>query len=118
MPESNETWVQLVRFFEPRLAKPIFGENRLTRNTDLYHDLDMEPDEIEQVLREWATAFDVDMSAFDLGHYYPASELNRKDFFVTLLKVPFSKRARETLGGWQLTLGMLEDAMRSGKWVI
>lgn len=117
MSEQNEAWTKLVEFFESRIEKPVIGKNRFTRDTDLYHDLDMEPYEIERVLREWSAQFNIDTGEFDLGHYYPASKLSKKEFFLTVLKVPFSREARETLGGWQLTLGMLEEAMLKGKLV-
>jgi Protein of unknown function (DUF1493) len=117
MFEQNDAWTKLVEFFELRVEKPVIGKNRFTRDTDLYHDLDMEPDEIERVLREWSAEFNVDTRDFDLGHYYPSSKLNRKEFFLTVLKALFSREARETLGGWQLTMGMLEEAMLKGKLV-
>ncbi|MDR5747965.1 DUF1493 family protein [Caballeronia sp. LZ029] len=118
MTARQEAWKRLVDFIEVKLGKPFLGQNSLAPETDLYHDLDLNPPEISALLNEWGTIFGVDMSEFELGHYYPFIQLSKPAFFWTVLKSPFSLEARETLGGWQLTLGMLEEAMIRGKWVI
>lgn len=118
MSNQTDAWVQLVEFFESIAGKPLIGQNKFTRETDLYHDLDLEPKTIQSILCSWGSRFNVDMADFDIVHYYPASKLSHKDFLLTLLKIPFSRHSRETLGGWQLTLGMLEEAMILGKWKI
>jgi hypothetical protein len=118
MIAESQAWAQLIEFIELKMGKPLLGQDRFTPETDLYHDLDLNPPEISALLRDWATRFSVDMSEFDIGHYYPVSQLSKPAFFAMLLKSPFSHQARETLGGWQLTLGMLEEAMIRGKWVI
>ncbi|WP_321799882.1 DUF1493 family protein [Caballeronia sp. J97] len=118
MVAKSQDWERLVDYFEARIGKPLLGRNRFTPETDLYHDLDLNPPEISALLNDWGTTFGVDMSEFEIGHYYPFIRLNRPAFLWALLTSPFSRKARETLGGWQLTLGMLEDAMTRGKWVI
>jgi len=114
--ESKE-WAELIRFIDPVVGRPLTGKNEYCRDTDLYHDLDLEPKAIQALLNAWATRFDVDMTEFDLHHYYPADKLSKKDFFLTLGKVFFSKKAREKMGGWALTLGMMEEAMQRRKWI-
>jgi len=111
--EQTDEWINLVQFFEV-----VVGKYNFSRDTDLYEDLDMEPYKIRKVLMEWAAEFSVNMEHFDIAHYYPSSKLTLKGFFLTVIKVPFSRDARETLGGWQITLGMLERAMIVGRWEI
>jgi len=116
MAEDDE-WSRLQQFIWPIWGRAPFGMNEeLTRDMDLYHDLDWNPKKIAIVMNEWANKFGVDMTEFDLYHYYPSAALSRWEFFITTLKAPFNVTARETLGGWQLTLGMMEDAMKTGHW--
>ena len=118
MTAESQAWEALIEYIEGKVGKPLLGQDRFTPETDLYHDLDLNPPEISALLRDWAMRFDIDMSEFNIAHYYPVSQLSKPAFFLTLLRSPFSQQARETLGGWQLTLGMLEEAMIRGKWVI
>ncbi|SAK98753.1 acyl carrier protein [Caballeronia calidae] len=118
MTAQSQTWDRLVEYFEAKIGKPPLGQTRFTPETDLYHDLDLNPPEISALLHDWGLNFGVDISEFDIGHYYPFSQLSKPAFFWTLLRSPFSRQARETLGGWQLTLGMLEEAMIREKWVV
>jgi hypothetical protein len=87
-----------------------------SRETDLYHDLDMNPDHISKFMKRWAAQFHVELNGFDLHHCYPAAKLSIGSFLATVAKSPFSANARETLGGRSLTLGMLEEAMKTGRW--
>ncbi|MDN7516428.1 DUF1493 family protein [Burkholderia sp. AU45251] len=84
--------------------------------TLIYHDLDLEPDRIDKLVRRWAVEFGVDLSAFDIHYYYPAAKLGIGSFLAAVVKSPFSTAARETLGGRSLTLGMMEEAMERGRW--
>ncbi|KWN70409.1 hypothetical protein WM24_06400 [Burkholderia ubonensis] len=111
-----DVWKSLEEFVAANAGKPLVGRLELTRDTDLYHDLDMEPDHIDKLIRRWATKFGVDLSTFDIHYYYPSAKLGIGSFLVTVVKSPFSTEARETLGGRSLTLGMMEEAMQRGRW--
>ena len=118
MTTESQAWDALVEFIEPIMGKPLVGRNRFTRETDLYHDLDLNPATIARVLADWSARFSVDMTEFDIERYYPFSKLRASKLLVALLKAPFSREARDILGGSQLTLGMLQEAMLRGKWIM
>ncbi|HDR9483547.1 acyl carrier protein [Burkholderia aenigmatica] len=111
-----DSWESLEQFVATDAGKPLVGRLELTRDTDLYHDLDLEPDRIDKLVRRWAVEFGVDLSAFDIHYYYPAAKLGIGSFLAAVVKSPFSTAARETLGGRSLTLGMMEEAMERGRW--
>ncbi|KVG38154.1 hypothetical protein WL29_08130 [Burkholderia ubonensis] len=111
-----DAWKSLEEFVAADAGKPLVGRLELTRDTDLYHDLDMEPDHIDKLVRRWAVKFGVDLSAFDIHYYYPSAKLGIGSFLAAVVKSPFSTEARETLGGRSLTLGMMEEAMERGRW--
>lgn len=113
---TDNTWTDLREFIAADAGKPLVGQLELTRDTDLYHDLDMNPQHIEQLIRRWASQFGVDLSEFDIHYYYPSAKLGIGSFLATVVKSPFSADARETLGGRSLTLGMMEEAMQGGRW--
>jgi len=113
---TAEIWNSLKAFVAEDAGKPIVGRLQLTRDADLYHDLDMNPGRIAEFIKAWAARFGVDIGGFDPHHYYPAAKLNSGPFFATVAKSPFSASARETLGGRSLTLGMLEEAMKTRRW--
>lgn len=111
-----DAWKSLEAFVAADAGKPLAGRLDLTRDTDLYHDLDMSPEHIMRLMTEWAAKFNVDLTGFDIHDYYPSAKLGVASFLATVVKSPFSAQARETLGGRSLTLGMLEDAMQNGRW--
>ncbi|VWB86353.1 DUF1493 family protein [Burkholderia lata] len=111
-----DAWERLEAFFLADIdGLPVAGIE-LTRNTDLYHDLDLEPNDIDKLVRRWASTFGVDLSEFDIHYYYPSAKLGIGSFLVAVAKSPFSNEARETLGGRSLTLGLMEEAMERGRW--
>lgn len=112
----EDVWKNLEEFISADAGKPLVGQLELTRDTDLYHDLDMNPDHIERLIRRWAAQFGVDLSEFDIHYYYPSAKLGIGSFLAAVVKSPFSAQARETLGGRSVTLGMMEEAMQGGRW--
>ncbi|UXU91006.1 DUF1493 family protein [Burkholderia sp. S-53] len=111
-----DAWKRLEAFIETDIGRFPVDRIELTRDTDLYHDLDMEPGDIAELVRRWAVTFDIDLSAFDIHYYYPSAKLDIGSFLAAVVKSPFSNKARETLGGRSLTLGMMEQAMDRGRW--
>ncbi|WP_176045326.1 DUF1493 family protein [Burkholderia sp. BCC1644] len=111
-----DTWKRLEAFFAADIANLAIDRSELSRDTDLHHDLDLEPHDIDGIVRQWAETFGIDLSAFDIHYYYPSAKLGIGSFLATVVKSPFSAEARETLGGRSLTLGMMEEAMERGRW--
>lgn len=113
----DDPWSHLQAFIREVRAPSLFGlDAQLTRDMDLYHDLDWEPARIASVMRAWAARFDVDLGDFTVEDYVPSASMRRRDVMWAALKAPFSAAARDALGGRALTLGMLEAVMRDGKW--
>jgi hypothetical protein len=112
----TDAWNNLVEFIAKDAGDPLVGKLNLTRETDLYHDLDMEPKRIALLIDQWAAKFGVNLADFSIDDYYPSAKLGLGSFFMTVVKSPFSAQARETLGGQAITLGMLEEAMKRGEW--
>ncbi|MBN3770667.1 DUF1493 family protein [Burkholderia sp. Se-20378] len=111
-----DAWKRLEAFFSADIGELPVSGIELTRDTDLYHDLDLEPNDIDKLVRRWAATFDVDLSAFDIHYYYPSAKLGIGSFFAMVVKFPFNNAARDTLGGRSLTLGSMEEAMERGRW--
>ncbi|CAI8693003.1 hypothetical protein C5615_04960 [Burkholderia cepacia] len=111
-----DAWKSLEAFITADVGRLPVDRTELTRDTDLYHDLDLEPGDIDELVRQWAVTFGVDLSAFDIHYYYPSAKLGIGSFLAAVVKSPFSNKARETLGGRSLTLGMMEEAMERGRW--
>ncbi|MGG1945479.1 DUF1493 family protein [Trinickia sp. NRRL B-1857] len=113
----DDAWLQLQRFIREVRAPGVLGiDEKLTRDMDLYHDLDWEPPKIVDVMRTWGERFHVDLSDFDVAYYVPSANMRTRDVVLAALKSPFSAKARESLGGRSLTLGMLEEAMKRRRW--
>lgn len=111
-----DAWKSLEAFIATDIGRLPVDRIELTRDTDLYHDLDLEPNDIDEFVRQWAVTFGIDLSAFDIHYYYPSAKLGIGSFLAAVVKSPFSNEARETLGGRSLTLGMMEQAMERGRW--
>lgn len=113
----DDAWVQLQQFIRGVRAPGVFGlDEKLTRDMDLYHDLDWEPPKIAMVMQAWAERFQIDLRDFDVAYYVPSAHMRKHEVLLAALKSPFSAKARESLGGRSLTLGMLEEAMKRGWW--
>jgi hypothetical protein len=112
----KSSWESLQEFMTSAWGRPILGSPALTRDIDLYHDLDMQPDRIEKLMADWARKFNVDATQFDINDYYPSKNLRMSQFLTALIKAPFSAAARDALATQSLTLGMLEEAMQRGRW--
>jgi hypothetical protein len=113
----SDAWLQLQEFIREVRAPGLLGiDEKLTRDMDLYHDLDWEPPKIVNVMQTWGERFHVDLSDFDVAYYVPSANMRKRELVLAALKSPFSAKARESLGGRSLTLGMLEEAMKRGRW--
>ena len=112
-------WEKLQVFINELRGPSAFGlDDALTRDMDLYHDLDWRPERIVEIMSLWAGRFGVDISDFDIAYYVPSAKMRSGEFLWATLKAPFSASTREALGGRLLTLGMLEEAMQRGRWIL
>jgi hypothetical protein len=112
-----DEWIELQAFIrEMRGKSPLGIDEALTRDMDLHHDLDWNPNRIVEIMKIWADRFDVDIGEFDISYYIPSVKMGTGELILATLKSPFSARARETLGGRLLTLEMMVEAMRQGRW--
>lgn len=116
MAQSDATRDALIAFLAARIGKPLFGRDEFTRDQDLHHDLDLEPQAIDELIKEFAHRFRVDISEFDLQYYFPLSKVGHLEFLKCLVISPISTSARAKLGGRMITIGMLEDAMKINRW--
>lgn len=114
-----DEWHNLQAFIrEMRGRSPLEVDEALTRDMDLHHDLDWNPNRIVEIMKIWAQRFNVDISDFDIAYYIPSVKMRTGEFLLATLKSPFSASAREALGGRLLTLEMMENAMRRGQWLL
>jgi hypothetical protein len=115
----NDTWFQLEQFIREVRAPSLLGlDEKLTREMDLYHDLDWEPKRIVEIVNTWAERFRADLRSFDVSYYVPSAKVRTGEVLLTALKSPFGASAREALGGRSLTLGMMEESMKRGYWQV
>jgi len=114
-----DEWSALQAFIsEMRGSSPLGIDETLTRDMDLHHDLDWNPNRIMEIMEMWSKRFNIDISEFDITYYIPSAKMRAGEFFWATLRSPFSASAREALGGRLLTLEMMEEAMRRGRWTL
>ncbi|MBN3803279.1 DUF1493 family protein [Paraburkholderia sp. Ac-20336] len=107
----SDAWLDFEQFIrEMRTPAALPLDEKLTRDMDLYHDLDWEPAKIVETMRVWSERFRVDLRDFNVACYVPSAAMRKRDVAATALKSLFSARARASLGGRALTLGMLDEA--------
>ncbi|KVH30763.1 DUF1493 family protein [Burkholderia cepacia] len=107
-----DTWEKLVAFTREELGRPLFGgELRLEPSSRLEQDLGVTGTDAVEYIDKWAETFGVQAEGFPYDGYFgpEGQEL------LTGLLALFSKRFRKP-PRVPLTLGMLEEAMRVGRW--
>ncbi|WP_306714372.1 DUF1493 family protein [Burkholderia dolosa] len=107
-----DTWEKLAAFTREELGRPLFGgELRLEPSSRLEQDLGVTGTDAVEYIDKWAETFGVQAEGFPYDRYFgpEGQEL------LTGLLALFSKRFRK-LPRVPLTLGMLEEAMRLGRW--
>ncbi|MCC8394333.1 DUF1493 family protein [Paraburkholderia sp. MMS20-SJTR3] len=96
----NDTWPDLEQFIREMRGPSLFSlDEELSREMDLYHDLDWEPPRIVEVMQAWAERFQVDLRDFDVSYYVPTASMRKRDAVAAALKSPFSATARELFEG-------------------
>ncbi|NML29714.1 DUF1493 family protein [Paraburkholderia antibiotica] len=108
---TDETWDKLEAFARKELGKPVFGRLTVTPTSRLEEDLGLTGVDAIEFIDKWAETFGVQAQGFPYDRYFGPDGL---DVVSSVLGI-FSKRFRQSTLV-PLTLGMLADAMRFGRW--
>ena len=109
---ADATWDQLEAFARKELGRPIFGGPlKLTPASRLEEDLRLTGLDAVEFIDKWAETFHVKAYGFPYRRYFGPDSL---DMIKSVLGV-FSEKFRDP-DLVPLTLGMLAEAMRRGRW--
>ncbi|RQR57398.1 DUF1493 family protein [Burkholderia sp. Bp9126] len=109
---ADATWDQLEAFAREELGKPIFGGPlKLTPDSRIEEDLRLTGLDAVEFIDKWAETFSVEAQGFPYNRYFGPESL---DVIKSVLGL-FSKKHRDP-ELVPLTLGMLAEAMRRGRW--
>ncbi|KWK88141.1 DUF1493 family protein [Burkholderia ubonensis] len=109
---ADAIWGQLEAFALEELGKPIFGGPlKLTPDSRLEEDLHLTGLDAVEFVDKWAEKFDVEAQGFPYSRYFGPDSLD----VIKLVLGLFSKTHRDA-DRVPLTLGMLAEAMRRGRW--
>lgn len=112
MTMDDATWTALEAFAREELGKPLFGKPLLlTPASRLEQDLGLTGVDAVEFIDRWAAAFNVAAQGFPYNRYFGGDSL---DLGRTLLGLLSKKHRSPELR--PLTLGMLANAMRRGRW--
>ncbi|AGK48762.1 MULTISPECIES: DUF1493 family protein [Burkholderia] len=108
----TDTWEKLAAFTREELGRPLFGgELRLEPSSRLEQDLGVTGTDAVEYIDKWAEAFGVQAEGFPYDRYFGPEGQELLTSFLALFSKRFRKPSRVPL-----TLGMLEEAMRLGRW--
>ncbi|WP_063532719.1 DUF1493 family protein [Burkholderia sp. MSMB1589WGS] len=108
----TDTWEKLAAFTREELGRPLFGgELRLEPSSRLEQDLGVTGTDAVEYIDKWAEAFGVQAEGFPYDRYFGPEGQELLTSFLALFSKRFRKPPRVPL-----TLGMLEEAMRLGRW--
>ncbi|PTB21046.1 acyl carrier protein [Trinickia symbiotica] len=109
---KDATWDRLEAFAREELGRPLFGgQLNLQPTSRLEDDLGLTGLDAVEFIDKWAETFNVQAQGFPYRRYFSPEGQQLLSSFLGL----FSKRFRRP-ALVPLTLGMLADAMRRGKW--
>ncbi|KVG71011.1 acyl carrier protein [Burkholderia ubonensis] len=109
---ADATWDQLEAFAREELGKPIFGGPlKLTPDSRIEEDLRLTGLDAVEFIDKWAETFSIEAQGFPYNRYFGPESL---DVIKSVLGL-FSKKHRDP-ELVPLTLGMLAEAMRRGRW--
>ncbi|KVD07422.1 DUF1493 family protein [Burkholderia ubonensis] len=109
---ADATWDQLEAFAREELGRPIFGGPlKLTPDSRIEEDLRLTGLDAVEFIDKWAETFGVEAQGFPYNRYFGPESL---DVIKSVLGL-FSKKHRDP-ELVSLTLGMLAEAMRRGRW--
>ncbi|WP_175779090.1 DUF1493 family protein [Burkholderia anthina] len=97
---------------------PLWGELKITPDTDLCIDLEISDKAMLRLMRRFSETFGVDIADFDIDYYYPSRKLGLSRFLMILFRSPFSADARDKILERPLTIKMMEAAIETGRWTM
>ena len=108
----TDTWEKLAAFTREELGRPLFGgELKIAPSSRLEEDLYVTGIDAIEFIDKWAETFGVQAGDFPCGRYFGPEEQDRVTTFLAMFSERYRKPPRVSL-----TLGMLEEAMRLGRW--
>lgn len=108
----TDTWEKLASFAREELGRPLFGGAlKIKPSSRLEEDLGVTGVDAIEFIGKWAETFGVHATEFPCDRYFGPEGQG----MVTTLLALFSERYRKP-PRVPLTLGMLEEAMRLGRW--
>jgi hypothetical protein len=109
---TDDTWTRLETFARAELGRPLFGGRlELKPETRLEQDLGLTGTDAVEFIDNWAQTFKIEVESFPYSRYFGPEG---QELLSSLLGL-FSKGARRP-PRISLTLGMLANAMRAGRW--
>lgn len=109
---QDNTWERLEAFAREELGRPLFGGAlTLSPESRLEQDLGLTGLDAVEFIEKWATTFNVETRDFPHHRYFGPEGQELLSSVIGL----FSKRLRKP-ERLPLTLGMLAEATRLGKW--
>ncbi len=107
-----DTWEKPAAFTREELGRPLFGgELKIAPSSRLEEDLYVTGIDAIEFIDKWAETFGVPAGDFPCGRYFGPKEQDRVTTFLAMFSERYRKPPRVPL-----TLGMLEEAMRLGRW--
>ncbi|TGN97009.1 MULTISPECIES: DUF1493 family protein [unclassified Burkholderia] len=109
---SAARWEKLAAFAREELGRPLFGgQLRIEPSSRLEEDLRVTGIDAIEFIDKWAETFGVNAAEFPYDRYFGPEGQEMVTTFLALFSERYRKRPRVPL-----TLGMLEEAMRIGRW--
>ncbi|HDR9502177.1 TPA: DUF1493 family protein [Burkholderia cepacia] len=107
-----DTWEKPAAFTREELGRPLFGgELKIAPSSRLEEDLYVTGIDAIEFIDKWAETLGVPAGDFPCGRYFGPEEQDRVTTFLAMFSERYRKPPRVSL-----TLGMLEEAMRLGRW--
>ena len=102
--ERLEAWVRKENSTSPKKL--------ITRDTQLYNDLDVDGEEAVDFMEHFFEEFSIDYGDYNFDHYFVAEGFSPLEIFLLLI----SKKKRASYDRPPITLGMLYQAALDGRW--
>ncbi|MFA8391880.1 DUF1493 family protein [Burkholderia ubonensis] len=99
-----------------RRTRRCWGKLEIIPETDLCIDLEISDRAMLRLMKKFSETFGVDINDLDVNYYYPSRNLKFGRFVLEALKSPFSASARDKVLERPLTVGMMEVAIKTGRW--
>jgi acyl carrier protein len=109
---ADQIWEQLEAFAREELGRPLFGRLELKPESRIEEDLRLTGMDAVEFIDKWAEKFNIETpDGFPYARYFGPDSLD----VVRAVAGLFSKKFRDA-PLVPITLGMLAEAMRRGKW--